>query len=88
MAEHVPRLGANIHAEPRIHGSILAINRDVRFSGTSRRTRPTWTCGSGRATAAVASGRATVCGCPRTRSPWAPGCTTSPRLAWRGTASR
>src|SRR5690242_13666408 len=26
------QLGQDIHAEPKVHGSILAINRDVRFS--------------------------------------------------------
>lgn len=32
MAEQLPRLGPDIHAEPKVHGSILAINRDTRFS--------------------------------------------------------
>jgi uncharacterized protein (TIGR02453 family) len=32
MGECLPRLGADIHAEPRVRGSIFAINRDVRFS--------------------------------------------------------
>src|SRR5689334_9303124 len=32
MAELLPRLGPELHAEPRVHGSILAINRDTRFS--------------------------------------------------------
>ena len=32
LGELLPRLGADIHAEPRIHGSILAITRDTRFS--------------------------------------------------------
>jgi uncharacterized protein (TIGR02453 family) len=32
MSERLPALGEGIHAEPRVHGSILAINRDTRFS--------------------------------------------------------
>jgi uncharacterized protein (TIGR02453 family) len=32
MADLLPRLGTGLHAEPRVHGSILAINRDTRFS--------------------------------------------------------
>jgi uncharacterized protein (TIGR02453 family) len=32
LGELLPRLGADIHAEPKIHGSILAITRDTRFS--------------------------------------------------------
>ena len=32
MGECLPKLGENIHAEPKIHGSIFAINRDTRFS--------------------------------------------------------
>src|ERR1041384_2731155 len=36
MAELLPRLGDDLHAEPKIHGSILAINRDTRFSADKR----------------------------------------------------
>ena len=32
MADWLPKLGSDIHAEPKVHGSILAINRDTRFS--------------------------------------------------------
>lgn len=32
IAERLPALGEGIHAEPKVHGSILAINRDTRFS--------------------------------------------------------
>lgn len=32
LGELLPRLGPEIHAEPRVHGSILAITRDTRFS--------------------------------------------------------
>src|SRR5579859_971227 len=32
MAERLPELGEGIHAEPKVHGSILGINRDTRFS--------------------------------------------------------
>ncbi len=33
MAEPLQaRFGADVHAEPKVHGSILAINRDTRFS--------------------------------------------------------
>ncbi|MBV9580292.1 MAG: DUF2461 domain-containing protein [Chloroflexi bacterium] len=32
MGELLPRLGVDIHAEPKVHGSILAITRDTRFS--------------------------------------------------------
>jgi uncharacterized protein (TIGR02453 family) len=32
LGELLPHLGSNIHAEPKIHGSILAITRDTRFS--------------------------------------------------------
>src|SRR6266481_9685369 len=32
MGACLPQLGADIHAEPRVRGSIFAINRDVRFS--------------------------------------------------------
>ena len=32
MGERLSALGEDIHAEPRIHGSIFAINRDTRFS--------------------------------------------------------
>jgi uncharacterized protein (TIGR02453 family) len=32
MGECLPALGQDIHAEPRIRGSIMAINRDIRFS--------------------------------------------------------
>lgn len=32
MGELFPRLAPDIHAEPKIHGSIFAINRDTRFS--------------------------------------------------------
>src|SRR5579859_5865865 len=54
------RLGPDLHAEPRVHGSILAINRDTRFSPTKPRTKPTLTCGSGTLTglpSSIASGR-------------------------------
>jgi uncharacterized protein (TIGR02453 family) len=36
MAELLPRLGEGIHAEPKVHASILAINRDTRFSADKR----------------------------------------------------
>ena len=36
MRELLPRLGEDLHAEPKIHGSILAINRDTRFSADKR----------------------------------------------------
>jgi len=32
MAERLPALGEGIYAEPKVHGSILGINRDTRFS--------------------------------------------------------
>jgi uncharacterized protein (TIGR02453 family) len=32
LGELLPRLGPDIHAEPKVHGSILAITRDTRFS--------------------------------------------------------
>jgi uncharacterized protein (TIGR02453 family) len=32
MGECLPALGQDIHAEPRIRASIMAINRDIRFS--------------------------------------------------------
>jgi uncharacterized protein (TIGR02453 family) len=32
MGELLPRLGEDLHAEPKVHGSILAFNRDTRFS--------------------------------------------------------
>ena len=32
MGECLKALGADIHAEPRVRGSIFAINRDIRFS--------------------------------------------------------
>ena len=32
MGELLSRLGTGIHAEPKVHGSILAFNRDTRFS--------------------------------------------------------
>jgi uncharacterized protein (TIGR02453 family) len=32
LGELLPRLGADILAEPKVHGSILAITRDTRFS--------------------------------------------------------
>jgi uncharacterized protein (TIGR02453 family) len=32
MGELLPRLGPGLHAEPKVHGSILAITRDTRFS--------------------------------------------------------
>ncbi len=32
MRECLPKLGADIHAEPKIRGSIFAIHRDTRFS--------------------------------------------------------
>jgi uncharacterized protein (TIGR02453 family) len=32
MGERLQALGSDIHAEPRVHGSIFAINRDTRFS--------------------------------------------------------
>lgn len=32
MGDRLKALGDDIHAEPRIHGSIFAINRDTRFS--------------------------------------------------------
>jgi len=32
MSEYLPRLGDGLHAEPKVRGSILAINRDTRFS--------------------------------------------------------
>jgi uncharacterized protein (TIGR02453 family) len=32
MGECLPQLGADVHAEPKVRGSIFAINRDVRFS--------------------------------------------------------
>src|ERR1700674_3689180 len=32
MGQCLPKLGETIHAEPKIHGSIFAINRDTRCS--------------------------------------------------------
>ena len=32
IGERLRELGDDLHAEPRVHGSILAINRDTRFS--------------------------------------------------------
>jgi len=32
LGDLLPRLGPDIHAEPKVHGSILAITRDTRFS--------------------------------------------------------
>jgi len=32
LGQLLPRLGPDIHAEPKVHGSILAITRDTRFS--------------------------------------------------------
>jgi uncharacterized protein (TIGR02453 family) len=32
IGELLPHLGSGFHAEPRVHGSIFAINRDTRFS--------------------------------------------------------
>src|ERR1700716_4720465 len=32
MGEQLRSLGEDIHAEPKVHGSIFAINRDTRFS--------------------------------------------------------
>jgi uncharacterized protein (TIGR02453 family) len=32
MGERLSELGEDIHAEPKVHGSIFAINRDTRFS--------------------------------------------------------
>src|SRR4051794_18350024 len=32
MGERLPALGADIRAEPPVRGSILAINRDIRFA--------------------------------------------------------
>jgi uncharacterized protein (TIGR02453 family) len=32
LGERLPELGPGIHAEPKVFGSILTINRDVRFS--------------------------------------------------------
>src|SRR5690242_1313023 len=32
IGERLHELGEDIHAEPKIHGSIMAINRDTRFS--------------------------------------------------------
>jgi len=32
LGQLLPRLGPDIHAEPKVHGSILAIARDTRFS--------------------------------------------------------
>jgi uncharacterized protein (TIGR02453 family) len=32
IGERLGELGPDLHAEPRVHGSILAINRDTRFS--------------------------------------------------------
>jgi uncharacterized protein (TIGR02453 family) len=32
MGEYLPALGPDIHAEPRMRGSIMVINRDVRFA--------------------------------------------------------
>jgi uncharacterized protein (TIGR02453 family) len=32
MGERLNALGEDIHAEPKVHGSIFAINRDTRFS--------------------------------------------------------
>jgi uncharacterized protein (TIGR02453 family) len=32
LGERLPGLGAELHAEPKVRGSIFAINRDVRFS--------------------------------------------------------
>src|ERR1700681_2431213 len=36
MGECLPRLGEDIHAEPKVRGSIFAINRDIRFSNDKR----------------------------------------------------
>src|SRR5207245_10819756 len=32
MGEELKALGSDIHAEPRVRGSIFAINRDIRFA--------------------------------------------------------
>ena len=32
MGPHLKRISADVHAEPRVNGSIMRINRDVRFS--------------------------------------------------------
>jgi uncharacterized protein (TIGR02453 family) len=32
MGAHLKQLGEDIHADPKVHGSIFAINRDTRFS--------------------------------------------------------
>jgi uncharacterized protein (TIGR02453 family) len=36
MAECFSQLGSDIHAEPKVRGSIFAINRDIRFSKDKR----------------------------------------------------
>src|SRR5438067_399991 len=32
MGQVLKKIGSDIHAEPKVHGSIMAINRDTRFS--------------------------------------------------------
>jgi uncharacterized protein (TIGR02453 family) len=40
MGEYLPRLGQHIHAEPKVRGSIFAINRDTRFSSDKTPYKP------------------------------------------------
>ena len=40
VRECLPRLGPGIHAEPRVRGSIFAINRDIRFSNDKSPYKP------------------------------------------------
>ena len=49
LAPRLARIDPAIHAEPRVNGSILRINRDVRFSKDKSLTRTTSISGSGAA---------------------------------------
>jgi uncharacterized protein (TIGR02453 family) len=40
MGDCLKELGSGIHAEPRIRGSIFAINRDIRFSSDKTPYKP------------------------------------------------
>ena len=48
LAPVLRRISPDVHAEPRWGGSVMRVNRDIRFAKDKRPTRTTSTCSSGR----------------------------------------
>jgi uncharacterized protein (TIGR02453 family) len=61
------RISPGIHAEPRINGSIMRMNRDIRFSKDKSPYKTWFDSGSGRAITARWSARAFTSGSRPTR---------------------